>query len=184
MDLYTVLENFFLYEEIPIPFTTNEMARTKQTAARSTGGKAPRKQLAEKAARKTKPIEGGIRKSYTHRPGTVALREIRKLQKTTHLQLRKKPFVRLVREIAQNCPDTAFNSASEWRFKPEAIKALQVACEDFVTELNEESNRCAIHAKRVTLQPEDIKLAVTLRRDEDKMHANIKWKNGHKIKIV
>ena len=177
MDLNIVLENFFDYEENPIPFNVHEMARTKQTAARSTGGKAPRKQLVEKAARKTKPMEGGIRKSYAHRPETVALHEIRELQKTTHLLLRKKPFVRLVREIVQNCPGTAFNSASEWRFKPEAIKALQVAYEDFLTELNEDSNRCAIHAKRVTLQPADIKIAVTLHRDEDKMRANIDWKS-------
>ena len=153
------------------------MARTKQTAARSTGGKAPRNQLAQQAARKTKPCEGGLRKAYKFRPGTAALREIRKLQKSTHLLLRKKPFVRLVREIAQNCPGTAWNSASEWRFKPEAIKALQVACEDFLTELNEDSNLCAIHAKRVTLQPEDVKLAVKLRRDEEKMRASIEWKN-------
>ena len=162
---------------IHILFDINEMARTKQTASRSTRGKAPRRQLAEKAARKTKPIDGGIRKTKTHRPGTVALREIRKLQKTTNLLIRKKPFVRLVREIAQNCPGTAFNSSSEWRFKPEAINALQVACENFLTELNEDSTRCTVHAKRVTLQPEDIKLAITLRRDEEKMRANVEWKN-------
>ena len=105
------------------------MARTKQTASRSTGGKAPRNQLAQKAARITKPTDGGEKKTKKHRPGTVALREIRKLQKTTNLLIRKKPFVRLVREIAQNCPGTAFNSASEWRFNPEAIKALLVAYE-------------------------------------------------------
>ena len=153
------------------------MERTKQTAARYTRGKAPRKQLAQKATRKTKPMEGGIRKSYTHRPGTVALREIRKLQKTTHLLLRKKPFVRLVYEIARNCPGTAFNSASEWRFKPETIKTLQVACENFLTEQNEDSNCCVIQAKRVNLQPEDIKLAVTLHRYEEEMRATIDWKN-------
>ena len=75
------------------------MARTKQAAVRSTGGKASRHQLANKAARmhKTKPAEGGIRKPFRFRRGTVALREIRKLQKTTDLLIRKKPFVRLVR---------------------------------------------------------------------------------------
>ena len=62
------------------------MARTKQTASKSTGGKAPRKRLAAKAARKSAPTEGGVKKkSYRFRPGTVALREIRKYQKGTEL---------------------------------------------------------------------------------------------------
>ena len=54
------------------------MARTKQTARKSTGGKAPRKQLATKAARKSAPATGGVKKPHRYRPGTVALREIRK----------------------------------------------------------------------------------------------------------
>jgi hypothetical protein len=77
------------------------MARTKLTARKSTGQKAPRKQLASKAARKTAPATGGVKKPHRYRPGTVALREIRKYQKSTDLLLRKLPFQRLVREIAQ-----------------------------------------------------------------------------------
>src|SRR4051812_10167752 len=77
------------------------MARTKQTARKSTGGKAPRKQLATKAARKSAPSTGGIKKPHRFRPGTVALREIRRYQKSTELLIRKLPFQRLVREIAQ-----------------------------------------------------------------------------------
>jgi Core histone H2A/H2B/H3/H4 len=77
------------------------MARTKQTARKSTGGKAPRKQLATKAARKSAPATGGVKKPHRYRPGTVALREIRKYQKSTELLIRKLPFQRLVREIAQ-----------------------------------------------------------------------------------
>ncbi|TIA79134.1 hypothetical protein E3P99_04152, partial [Wallemia hederae] len=62
------------------------MARTKQTARKSTGGKAPRKQLATKAARKTAaPAAGGVKKPHRYRPGTVALREIRRYQKSTEL---------------------------------------------------------------------------------------------------
>ena len=53
------------------------MARTKQTARKSTGIKAPKKALAQKAARKTAPARGGIKKKHRFRPGTVALREIR-----------------------------------------------------------------------------------------------------------
>ncbi|KAJ1736762.1 histone H3.1, partial [Coemansia sp. RSA 1821] len=80
------------------------MARTKQTARKSTGGKAPRKQLATKAARKSAPTSttGGVKKPHRYRPGTVALREIRRYQKSTELLIRKLPFQRLVREIAQD----------------------------------------------------------------------------------
>merc|ERR1712050_424672 len=79
------------------------MARTKQTARKSTGGKAPRKQLATKAARKSAPAAaGGVKKPHRYRPGTVALREIRRYQKSTELLIRKLPFQRLVREIAQD----------------------------------------------------------------------------------
>eukprot|EP00605_Chrysophyceae_sp_TOSAG23-4_P002548 GSChrysophyteH1.ASY1.ANO1.2813.1 assembled CDS len=74
------------------------MARTKQTARKSTGGKAPRKQLATKAARKSAPSAGGIKKPHRYRPGTVALREIRKYQKSTELLIRKLPFQRLSAE--------------------------------------------------------------------------------------
>src|ERR1700688_621116 len=77
------------------------MARTKQTARKSTGGKAPRKQLATKSARQSAPGAGGVKKPHRYRPGTVALREIRKYQKSTELLVRKLPFQRLVREIAQ-----------------------------------------------------------------------------------
>jgi histone H3 len=76
------------------------MARTKQTARKSTGGKAPRKAWATKAARKSAPATGGVKKPHRSRPGTVALREIRRYQKSTELLLRKLPFQRLVREIA------------------------------------------------------------------------------------
>ena len=78
------------------------MARTKQTARKSTGGKAPRKQLATKAARKSAPSTGGVKKPHRYKPGTVALREIRRYQKSTELLIRKLPFQRLVHEIAQD----------------------------------------------------------------------------------
>jgi histone H3 len=98
------------------------MARTKQTARKSTGGKAPRKQLATKAARKSAPATGGIKKPHRFRPGTVALREIRRYQKSTELLIRKLPFQRLVREIAQDFK-------TDLRFQTSAILALQEASE-------------------------------------------------------
>ncbi|KAF5925115.1 hypothetical protein HPG69_008792 [Diceros bicornis minor] len=96
------------------------MARTKQTARKSTGGKAPRKQLATKAARKSAPATGGVKKPHRYRPGTVALREIRRYQKSTELLIRKLPFQRLVREIAQDFK-------TDLRFQSSAVMALQEA---------------------------------------------------------
>ena len=101
-------------------FKNKTMARTKQTARKSTGGKAPRKQLATKAARKSAPAMGGVKKTRRYRPGTVALREIRKYQKSTELLIRRLPFQRLVREIAQNFK-------TDLRFQSTAILAMQEA---------------------------------------------------------
>ena len=133
-----------------------EMARTKQTARKSTGGKAPRKALATKAARKSAPATGGVKKPHRYRPGTVALREIRRYQKSTELLLRKLPFQRLVREIAQDFK-------SDLRFQSSAIMALQEASEAYLVGLFEDTNLCAIHAKRVTIFPKDIQLARRIR---------------------
>ncbi|RCV44504.1 hypothetical protein SETIT_9G378800v2 [Setaria italica] len=133
-----------------------EMARTKQTARKSTGGKAPRKQLATKAARKSAPTTGGVKKPHRYRPGTVALREIRKYQKSTELLIRKLPFQRLVREIAQDFK-------TDLRFQSHAVLALQEAAEAYLVGLFEDTNLCAIHAKRVTIMPKDIQLARRIR---------------------
>ena len=90
-----------------------KMVRTKQTARNSTGGKAPRKQLATKAARKSAPATGGVKKPHRYRPGTVALREIRRYQKSTELLISKLPFQRLVRDIAQDFKtDLPFQSSA------------------------------------------------------------------------
>jgi histone H3 len=134
------------------------MARTKQTARKAVGGKAPRKQLAAKAARKTAAATGGIKKAHRFRPGTVALREIRKYQKSTELLIRKLPFQRLVREIAQE-------HKQDLRFQGNAVLALQEAAESYLVSLFEDTNLCAIHAKRVTVMDRDIQLATRIRGD-------------------
>jgi len=134
------------------------MARTKQTARKSTGGKAPRKGLATKAARRSGPADGGVKKPHRYRPGTVALREIRRYQKSTELLLRKLPFSRLVRELAQDFK-------SDLRFQQAAIAALQEASEAYLVGLFEDANLCAIHAKRVTIFPKDIQLARRIRAE-------------------
>ena len=132
------------------------MARTKQTARKSTGGKAPSKQLATKAARKSAPATGGVKKPHHYRPGTVALREIHWYQKSTELLIRKLPFQRLVREIAQDFK-------TDLRFQGSAVLALQEAAEAYLVGLFEDTNLCAIHAKRVTIMPKDIQLARRIR---------------------
>nr|XP_033955790.1 histone H3-like [Pseudochaenichthys georgianus] len=135
---------------------SSAMARTKQTARKSTGGKAPRKQLATKAARKSAPATGGVKKPHRYRPGTVALREIRRYQKSTELLIRKLPFQRLVREIAQDFK-------TDLRFQSSAVMALQESSEAYLVGLFEDTNLCAIHAKRVTIMPKDIQLARRIR---------------------
>ncbi|KAL6033722.1 hypothetical protein STEG23_009120 [Scotinomys teguina] len=107
------------------------MARTKQTARKSTGGKAPRKQLTTKAARKSAPSTGGRRNLIV-------------------------TGLRLVREIAQDFK-------TDLRFQSAAIGALQEASEAYLVGLFEDTNLCAIHAKRVTIMPKDIQLARRIR---------------------
>ncbi|XP_006865076.1 PREDICTED: histone H3.3-like [Chrysochloris asiatica] len=119
------------------------MARTKKTALKSTSGKAPWKQLATKAACKSVPSTGGGKKPHGYRSGTVALREIRRYQKSTGLLIHKLPFQLLMREIAQD-------------FKTDLC--FQEASEAYLVGLFEDTNLCAIHAKRVTIMPKDVQL--------------------------
>ena len=105
---------------------------------------------------KSPEVMGIPGKRRRYRPGTVALREIRRYQKSTDLLIRKLPFQRLVREIAQNYK-------SDLRFQSSAILALQEASEAYLVGLFEDTNLCAIHAKRVTIMPKDIQLARRVR---------------------
>ena len=132
------------------------MARTKQTARKSSGGKAPRHALLHPAARKTAPTASGVRRPYRYRPGTVALREIRKYQKSTNTLIRKLPFQRLVKEIASGFK-------SDLRFQSHAVSAIQESAESYLVGVFEDSNLCAIHGKRVTVMPKDLQLARRIR---------------------
>merc|ERR1712064_39917 len=87
------------------------------------------------AARKSAPATGGVKKPHRYRPGTVALREIRRYQKSTELLLRKLPFQRLVREIAQDFK-------TDLRFQSSAVMALQEASEAYLVGLMEDTNLC------------------------------------------
>lgn len=138
-----------------LPYKKKNMARTKSQARKSmVGGKGPRKQLATKAARRPPPPH--VRKAHRYRPGTVALREIRKYQKSTDLLIRKAPFQKLVREIVQDF-------RLDLRFQSTAVLALQEASEAYLIGLLEDTNLCAIHAKRVTIMPRDVLLARRIR---------------------
>lgn len=169
------------------------MARTKQTSRKNPPpkGRKPRPNLTE-PARLSCPARGGIKKPHRYRPGTppphniprslsfaagtVALREIRKYQKSTELLLRKLPFQRLVREIGQgnsmpcssnavltSAPRGQLDFKNDLRFQSTAILALQEAAEAYLVSLFEDANLCAIHAKRVTIMPKDLQLARRIR---------------------
>jgi histone H3 len=99
--------------------------------------------MAQKTSRKT-PF-GGVKKPHRYKPGTVALRQIRRYQKSTELLIRKMPFQRLVREVAQDFKENL-------RFQSTAISALQEAAEAYLVSLFEDTNHCAIHARRVTIR--------------------------------
>jgi histone H3 len=126
------------------------MARTKQTARKNTAGKAPRKQIAAKSAR-LRHVQN-VKKPHRYRPGTVALREIRRYQRRTDLLIRRRPFYALVREIAQSFSA----SGTCLRLTTDAVRALQEAAEAYLVGLFEDVNLCAIHAHRVTIMPKDM----------------------------
>ena len=126
-------------------------------------GKAPHKQLQPKILKKKGKAKGGVKKlppdpgpkkkPRRYRPDTVALREIRRYQKSTELLIRKPPFQRLVRELAQDLGKVNI------RFRSGAIMALQEASEAYLVGLLEDTNLCTVHTKRVTIMPIDIQLA-------------------------
>jgi histone H3 len=125
------------------------MARTKQTARDTGRSVTARKSIARMES-------GHHKKPHRFRPGTVALREIRRYQKSTEMLIPKLPFSRLVREIAQDYKD-------DLRFQATALLATQEAAEAYLVGLFEDSNLCALHAKRVTIMPKDMQLAARVR---------------------
>ena len=98
------------------------------------------------------PRETRRRRPRRYRPGTVALREIRRYQKSTELLIRKLPFARLVREVAY----AAFKQ--EYRFQSTALLALQEGAEDFLVRMFEMVHHITIHDKRQTIKVEDVLL--------------------------
>jgi len=127
------------------------MARTKETARKKSLGSKKTKKAPKTAGGST-----GVKRAHRWRPGTVALREIRKIQKGTELLVQKAPFQRLIREIASGHKDSL-------RFQSAAVQAIQEATESYVISLLADTNLCAIHTRRVTIMPKDVQLALRLR---------------------
>jgi histone H3 len=132
---------------MPRTKTVSNAAAFGVPAKRSPGRKV---KVAARAAKAARP--------HRFRPGTVALRDIRKYQKSTKLLLRRLPFSRLVREICQERKRDL-----DLRWQATAMLAIQEAAEAYIVGLMEDANLCVLHAKRVTLMPKDIHLARRIR---------------------
>ena len=134
------------------------MARTHQPPKRSNvNGKTGRKTIAMKCPRKEFRTAQTAKRPRRFRPGTVALREIRRYQKGSELLISKAPFQRLVKEIAREC------IGDDVRMQLQAVEALQEASEAYLVHLFEDTNLCAIHAGRVTIMTKDMQLARRIR---------------------
>lgn len=129
---------------------------------------------ASKAKKKTAPAEGGVKteKNRRFKPGTVALREIKRYQKATNLLLLKAPFQRFVRAICEGID-------AQLRFQSQALLAVQEAAEMYLVGLFEDSNLCAIHANRVTVMKKDMELARRIRGERFHDHRDLELKSGN-----
>ncbi|GAA5880170.1 hypothetical protein JCM16303_001238 [Sporobolomyces ruberrimus] len=153
--------------------------KQKQPARKSIGGKGKGKAPASTggggggkgrastggAGGKGKTAAAAPKKPHRFKPGTVALREIRHYQKSTDLLLRRLPFARLVREIATDFFDDETGEQVGLRWQSSALLALQEATEAYLVHLFEDSNLCALHAKRVTIMQRDMQLVRRIRGD-------------------
>ena len=154
------------------------MARTKNNS-KLQGGKAPRQQLSAKAAKASRRrkaiIPAGVKKPHRYRPGTVALREIRRYQKSTNPLIPKLPFSLLTRQILgskeTNMDKTAANSSNKpTRVTSTMLMATQEAAESYLTQYMEDANLAAIHRKCVTIKKKDLDLVKDIRQNGHQMN--------------
>ncbi|KAI9220493.1 histone-fold-containing protein [Blastocladiella britannica] len=158
------------------PATGKERSPMRGKAARpslSGSSTLSQKSLSGKSSQSSQSTPGrvslpGDKKKHRYRPGTVALREIKKYQKTTDFLLRKLPFSRLVREVSNDLGALYGPAFMAMRWQASALLALQEASEAYLVHLFEDANLCAIHAKRVTVMPKDIHLARRIRGHWDR----------------
>ena len=133
------------------------MARQKKKPKQPIAKKSPRKKILKAATQKVAAAKSGSpKRKHRYCPGTVALRQIRRYQRSHKLLIRRLPFQRLVREIVQDFQ-------SNFQVTPGAVTALQEATEAYLVGLFEDTNLCAIHAKQVTIMPKDIQIARRIR---------------------
>ena len=145
--------------------------KTSSKSSVATGSKMSK---ATKAKKKTAPAEGGVKGTRRYKPGTVALREIKRYQKATNLLLLKAPFQRFVRAICEGID-------AQLRFQSQALLAVQEAAEMYLVGLFEDSNLCAIHANRVTVMKKDMDLARRIRGERFQDHRDMQPKTGDEV---
>ena len=131
------------------------------------GGKQPHKHMLHKILKWTTST-GGIKKPHRYHPGLLALCEIHRYQQSTESLIRKTSFNKLIKEISQEyriCPEGPGTPSVQLRFQSTALAALQEAAKNFLVALFEDVNLLSVHAKRVTVMPCDIRLALRIRGD-------------------
>ena len=116
-----------------------------------------------------KSVTGGIKKPHRYCLGLLALCEIQRYQQSTESLIRRTPFNKLIKEISQEyriCPNGPGTPSVQVHFQSTALAALQEAAENFLVGLFEDVNLLAVHAKRVTVMPHDIRLALRIQGDQ------------------
>ncbi|XP_029457490.1 histone H3-like centromeric protein A [Rhinatrema bivittatum] len=146
----------------PRRVTTGRIPPSSPQPRRVTAGRSPSPVPQPTTSRPSPQRRSAPVRRRRYRPGTRALMEIRKYQRSTELLLRKQPFSRLVREIT-----VSLSRGYAYSWQSMALLALQEAAEAFMVRLFEDAYLCAFHAKRVTLFKQDIQLARRIRGIHD-----------------
>ena len=155
------------------------MPKSKVAAKAKAASKMPGKVKGSKAIKKAAPAEGGMkdRKKLRYKTGTVTLREVKRYQKTTDMLLPRASFQRLVRSITMDMDHSL-------RFQSQALHALQEASEAYIVGLFEDTNLCAIHAKRMTVMKKDMDLARRIRGDRMNDFRDLQPKTGEEVFLM
>ena len=138
------------------------MQATTSGLSSGKGGKLPRKMPHAAQHLGGKPLHmGGVKKKHRFKPGTVALREIRKFQRSTEILTKKAPFRRVLEQICREDADMS----EQFRFQSDIVPLLQEAAQSHLIQVMEDANLCTIHAKRITVKPIDVQLARRVRHE-------------------
>jgi histone H3 len=151
------------------------MPKSKNTAKAAAKGSKKIKAVKPKTTKKTAPAEGGMKRKFRVKAGTNALREIKRYQKSMTNLLPRASFQRVVREIAGRV------GSADLRFQSQALVALQEATEAYIVGVFEDTNLCAIHAKRQTVFKKDMQLARRIRGDANYDYTDHQPKTGDEV---